>query len=249
MRTDQTNQNPHRGHRKRMKRQFLREGIDRFEPHQVLEILLFYSIPRRDTNELAHRLLDHFGGSLPAVLDAGYEQLCSVKGVSEHTATMLILFGQLLRRYQREKSDRKAFDNYNEILEFIQAQFVNEEKEKVVLLSLNNRYELLSCSTVGTGTIVSADANVRDLIQTALQHKATQVVLAHNHPAGYCSPSEEDVKTTKTLLAAFRMMEIQLIDHVIVAKDACFSMKDSPYYAPLFSNILQRLDGLEVQKK
>lgn len=249
MRTEEANQNPHRGHRRRMKRQLLREGIDRFEPHQVLEILLFYSIPRRDTNELAHRLLDRFGGSLPAVLDAGYEQLCSVKGVSEHTATMLILFGQLLRRYQREKNERKVFDSFNEVIEFIQTQFVNEEKEKIMLLSLNNRNELLNCSTISTGTVVSADANVRDLIQTALQYKATAVVLAHNHPAGYSSPSEEDVAVTKTLLAAFRMMEIQLLDHVIVAKESSFSMRTSPYYAPLFSNVVQRLDGLEIQAK
>lgn len=233
--------NPHRDHRKRMKRQFVRGGIDQFEPHQVLELLLFFAIPQRDTNPLAHRLLDRFG-DLVSVLDADYEELCRVDGISEHSATLLVLCGQLLLRYSKEKADRRKLITFSEIKEFVELQLINEKCEKVLLLSLNNRLELVNSTVVHTGTIDSAEANTRELVQAALRNRATAVVVAHNHPAGFCLPSEEDVTVTKSFVPAFKMMDIKVLDHIIVAQDGSYSMRNSPYYAPLFSNLLPRLD-------
>ena len=227
-----------------MKQQFIRGGIDQYEPHQVLELLLFFAIPQRDTNPLAHRVLDRFG-NLASVLDADYEELCKVDGISEHSATLLVLCGQLLSRYYKEKSEKRKFSNLNEITEFLRMQLINEKCEKVMLLALNNRSQMISCMVVHTGTITSVEANTRELVQAALRSRATAVVVAHNHPGGFCLPSEEDVTVTKSFVPAFKMMDIEVLDHVIVAQDGCYSMRGSPYYAPVFSGMVSRLDGYQ----
>ena len=233
--------NPHKDHRTRMKNQFLRAGIDQFEPHQVLELLLFYGIPQKDTNPLAHELIDTFG-DLPSVLDASFEDLCRVKGISEHTATLLVLCGQLLSRYYREKADKQAFSTIKEVAEFLQAEFLNEKKEKVVLLSLNNRRQFLNCSVVHQGSLTASEVSTREMVEAALRHGATKVVIAHNHPAGYCLPSADDVTTTKTLSGAFQMMDIEVLDHLIFSPDGYFSMRENPFYAAAFAPMVTRLD-------
>ena len=244
---DEKNINPHKEHRQRMKRQFIRVGMDVYEPHQVLEMLLFYAIPQRDTNPIAHRLLDRFG-DLPSVLDADYEELCKVKGVSEHTATLLVLCGQLLSRYHKEKTKKTRFTAHSEIVEFLEKQLLNEKREKVLLLSLNNRAKFINCTTVYTGTLTSSEANTRELVQTALLDQATAVVVAHNHPVGYALPSEEDIATTQAFLPAFKMMQIKVLDHVIVSPNGSYSMRESPYYAPLFTEVITRLDKQDNKK-
>lgn len=239
--SEQMNTNPHKNHRVRMKRQFVRGGIDQYEPHQVLELLLFFAIPQRDTNPLAHRLLDHFG-DLPSVLDADYEELCQIKGISEHSATLLVLCGQLLARYNKEKKRRVKFSNFEQIKEYLSAQLINEKRETVLLMSLNNRRELINCSVVRTGTVNATEASARELVQVALRDRATAVVVAHNHPAGLALPSAEDTNATRVFAFAFRMMDIEVLDHVIVAQNGCFSMRESAYYAPLFSKAITKMD-------
>ncbi len=232
--------NPHAGHRLRMKRQFLRGGLDQFEPHQVLELLLFYAIPQRDTNPIAHRLLERFD-DLPSVLDADLQSLCRVEGVSEHTATFLILCGRLLARYQRDKQEKKVFSTMEEIAEYLSKRFVNAQQEMMVLLSLNNRRKELNCSVISIGTGTSVEADVREMVQIALRCGATAVVVAHNHPMGRCIPSEQDVTVTKSIVNAFAMLEIPVLDHFVFAEDGYYSMRESPSLAPVFSRVLTRL--------
>lgn len=239
--------NPHKNHRRRMKQQFIRAGINQYEPHQVLELLLFFAIPQRDTNPLAHRLLDHFG-DLASVLDADYEELCQIEGISEHSATLLVLCGQLLSRYQKEKKGRRKFSSFDEIEEYLCAQLAHEKSETILLLSLNNRRQMLNCTVVRTGTVTSTETSARELVQIALRDRATAVVVAHNHPAGLPLPSAEDVEATKSFVAAFNMMEISVLDHIIVTQDDHYSMRGSPYYAPLFTKTVSRLDGYGSKK-
>ncbi len=244
---EQKKVNPHKNHRRRMKQQFIRGGIDQYEPHQVLELLLFYAIPQRDTNPLAHRLLDHFG-DLASVLDADYEELCRIDGISEHSATLLVLCGKLLSRYHKEKKKRPKFSNFDEINDYLCAQLVHEKCETLLLMSLNNRCQMINCTVVRTGTITSTETNARELVQVALRDRATAVVVAHNHPAGLALPSVEDVDATKVFVAAFNMMEIDVLDHIIVAQDDYYSMRGSAYYAPLFSKIVPKINARSNRK-
>lgn len=225
----------HDGHRLRLKQQFLENGLDSFEPHQILELLLFYSIPQRDTNPLAHELINKFG-SLPAVLDADYEKLCRVKGVGQHTATFLTLCGDLLHQYYKQKQQViKRFLSDEDVVSFFKTQFLNIDHERVVLLCLNNRGDFLKSKIISEGTATATEVHVRTVVDTALRYNATAVVIAHNHPVGFTRPSTADINTTKQLLDALSVLDIQLVDHFIFAGEHYISMRKSPDIAPIFS--------------
>lgn len=224
----------HGGHRDRLKARFVKDGLDSFEPHQVLELLLFFSIPRRDTNPLAHDLIDTFG-SLPAVLEATPADLCKVKGIGKHSATLISLCGKLMARHQQEKRQKRdVFDTTESFVEYLQPLYVNEKREKAILLCLNNRMELLNCSVLSTGTITETDARARDIVELALRYQATNVVLAHNHPAGFANPSSADLSTTRYLAKSLELVDIHLLDHLVFSPTDYISMRDNPQYAPVF---------------
>ena len=226
---------PHDGHRARMKEQFLKNGLDFFESHQVLEMLLFYGIPRRDTNPLAHRLLQTFG-TLPQVLEASKADLLQVEGMTDNAATLLIFCGKLLNRYHKEKTRNVVrFQTHNDIQEYVASQFVNLNYEQVLLVCLNNRGNLLHSEVISHGTECAAEMNARRIAQTALQCHATAVVVAHNHPGGHSLPSEDDVLTTRSLFLALRTLDISLLDHMIVTQQDCLSMRHTNRYAYLFA--------------
>lgn len=236
-------QSIHSGHRERLKNRFINYGLRSFEPHQVLELLLFYAIPQKDTNPLAHELLNTFG-SLPAVLDASVQDLCRIKGISQHSATLIRLCGELFKRYEQEaQSGVTAFTCLDEIRAYLQPQFRGESHEMTILVCLNNRLELLGAPVVSTGTLVSTDASLRSIIEQIVLHKATRVVLAHNHPAGFAEPSSADISTTRHIIESLKLVEVEVLDHMIFAKDNYISMRQTPHYAPLFSDIISRLTG------
>ncbi len=232
----------HDGHRERLKQRFRKSGLNSFEPHQVLELLLFYAIPRRDTNPVAHELLHTFG-SLPAVLDAPIKDLCKVNGISEHSATLIKLCGELLVRYHQDiRSEVNAFESLDDIGHYLYPEFLNAHREKAMLVCLNNRLELLGCSVLSTGSIVSTEARLREIIEQSVIHQATRVVLAHNHPAGFAIPSASDLTATRSIIDALKLVEVQLVDHIIFSRDDFVSMRQTPQYAPLFSGLVSRLD-------
>lgn len=226
-----------------MKAQFRQYGAERFESHQLLELLLFYAVPQKDTNPLAHRLLKEFG-DLNNVFNASFDDLCRIDGISEHTATLLMLCGQLLPRYYTEKQKRQPLVTQNALVEFLRPYFINQPKEKVVLLCLNNRKEPLDCSVISQGSITAAEANVREIVERALRAKATAVVLAHNHPAGHPVPSPEDIAFTKSLSHTLQQLEIALVDHLIFSEKEYLSIRQQSRFAPLFSPTLAQLDSM-----
>ena len=234
-------QSVHDGHRERLKNRFINYGLDSFESHQVLELLLFYAIPRKDTNPLAHELLNTFG-NLPTVLDASVKDLCKVKGISEHSATLIKLCGEMLRRYEHEiQSGVKAFACLDEIGAYLQPRFRGEQREMSILVCLNNRSELLGAPILSTGGLVSTEAKLREIIEQSVIHQATRVVLAHNHPAGFATPSGADISTTRRIIDSLKIVEVEVVDHMIFAKDDYISLRQTPQYAPLFSGMVGRL--------
>ncbi len=224
----------HSGHRERLKKQFLKSGLSFLEAHQVLELLLFYSIPRKDTNPLAHTLLNTFG-DLPHVLDAPVEDLCRIDGISEHSAILLNLCGKLLPRYQMERQNSiTSFSCIEETGAFLQSFFLNEPKEKSVVLFLNNRFDLLGYVVLSTGTLTGTSARAREIAELAIRKQATGVVLSHNHPAGFAVPSSQDLQTTQYLIRALKLMEITLWDHLIFSNCDYISLRQSPRFSSVF---------------
>lgn len=209
----------HKDHRKHTKDRFLSEGLDSFEPHNVLELLLFYSIPQKDTNETAHMLINRFG-SLSAVFDAPYDDLLTVPGISEHSATLIKLIPAISRRCAMEKNSKVTkLSSIEDIGKYLVARYLGVTEETVLLLLLDNKFGLIDCVKVHEGSVNSSAITMRKLIETALFKRASMVVLAHNHPSGVALPSSDDLFTTQQVKRAFDLVEIGMLAHIIVAGD------------------------------
>ena len=214
----------HDGHRARMKARFVRCGLDNFDDHSVLELLLFYAVPRRDVNELAHALLDHFG-TLDAVFEASFEDMMQVPGAGENVATLLT---QVSRRYQLAKRrQQKLLRSSEEAGRYLVPLYLYERAEVVYLLCLDAKGGLISCREVGRGVVNAAEVSVRTIVETALSQKAVSVILSHNHVDAYALPSREDELTTKRVRDALLLVGITLADHIIVCGEDYVSFADS----------------------
>lgn len=219
----------HQGHRQRLRSRFLKEGLDHFTDIQVLELMLFFSIARQDTNPIAHALLDHFG-SLSRVLEAPVEELQQIDGIGEQSAVLLKLFHEAARYYQVDKAmQEKILPTISACGEYLVPFFFGRQVETVFLLCLDAKCKVLCCQSVCEGSVNYAGISVRKVAEVALNAKATTVVLAHNHPSGIALPSAEDVQTTRRVAAALNAMEITLADHIIVADGDYVSMVQSGY--------------------
>lgn len=222
----------HEGHRQRLKDRFLKEGLDNFEELYVLELLLYYCIPRVDTNPIAHNLLSHFG-SLTAVFSATPEELRKVPGIGENAATFLTLIPQVGRYYQIKRAETGAvLQTISQCGKYLVPYFYGRENETVFLLCLDAKCKVLACKFVGEGSVNSANIPIRRVVEIALNSNATTVVLAHNHPSGLALPSHDDIETTLRLARAMDAVEITLADHIVVADSDFVSMVQSGYYRP-----------------
>jgi len=222
-------QSIHKDHRKRMKKRFLEQGLDGFTEVQALEFLLFFCIPQGDTNELAHTLINRFG-SLSQVLDAPMEELKSLSGIGDHSAILIQLMNQMARYYLVNKvQQERILATIEDCARYLQPQFHGRKVETVFLLCLDAKCKVLACREVGEGSVNSAGVSVRRIVETALREGASTVVLAHNHPSGIALPSSEDIHTTRRIAAALQAVEINLVDHIVVADDDYVSMAQSGY--------------------
>ena len=226
--------NIHEGHRQRMKERFQRGGLESFSDHEILEFLLFYAIPYKDTNTLAHALVERYGSWIQ-VVGAKYEDLLAVPGVTPHVATLLTLMGQGAQRYHRDYTGvvHQLYDTQM-IIEHVVPYFLGEREESVLLISLDNKRKHLNTTRIFRGSVNSTQFSVRMAVEQALRDNATQVVLAHNHPNGFAFPSDVDIRTTKYAMDVMRPLDIQIIEHVIVAEGDCLCMSRMPDSAWLF---------------
>ena len=219
----------HDGHRQRLKDRFLQQGLDGFTDIQVLELLLFYAIPRRDTNPIAHELLKKFG-SVRQVLEAPLDRLMEVDYITENVAVLLKLMPAMLRFYQVDKvKNEMPLVTIQACGDYLKHFFIGRKNETVFLLCLDAKCKVLACREVGEGSVNSANVPIRRVVEIALAEGASTVVLAHNHPSGIAIPSGEDVATTRRLAAALSTVDVILADHIVVADDDYVSMVQSGY--------------------
>ena len=223
----------HSQHRDRVKRRFRKEGLDSFDQIHVLELLLFFGIPQGDVNPLAHQLIDRFG-SLRQVLEAPAEELEKVKGVGPHVSTLLKLTSQIARYYYTSAGgpELRIFPTIKDCGEHLKRYVLGRREETVYLMCLDAKCMMLACQEIGRGSVNTAGVSVRRVVETALSHNATSVILAHNHPSGIAVPSTEDVVTTRRVATALDAVGITLADHIVVADDDYVSLVESGYYSP-----------------
>lgn len=218
--------NAHSGHRQRLKERFDTHGLESFNDLNVLELLLFYAQPRKDTNPLAHALLEHFG-SLEAVLEADAEELRAVPGMGEGSAQLLQLIPAISRRYLiRKGCSRNTITTPQQAGEYLLPHFAYARQELVYALFLDSRSRLIACEELNRGVINAAEVSVRALVSRALELKASSVILAHNHPSGVALPSTEDETVSLRLRQSLHLVGVSLNDHIIVAGSEFLSMSE-----------------------
>lgn len=217
--------NVHAGHRDRMRDRYLEGGAVSFASHELLEMLLFYGIPQKDTNALAHAMIDHFG-SLEGVISATPEELMSIQGIKKHAAVLISLVTEITRRCEMEKlSTRMLLDTDTKVEQYVKPLLVNLSIEKLYALLLDNSLRLIRCVCISEGTVNANNPNIRDIAATAFRHNASGVILAHNHPSGLAIPSKEDLAMTRDIEVALRLLQINLVEHFIVADGKCVPIK------------------------
>lgn len=213
------------GHRKRLREKFITSGLEPFLDHEVLELLLTYIIPRKDTKPLAWALLKKFH-SLSAVLDASPQQLAEVPGIGENSVYFLKLIRALFKRYSFG-TVRKNIEirSPQQIIDYCKASLADKQEECVEIIFLSVRNTIIGTQTLSSGLIDRVVVSPRKIVESALTAKASAIILVHNHPSGDATPSEQDLEFTQQTIAAARLFNIAVHDHIIIGKNTCYSMR------------------------
>ncbi len=222
------NSNLHEGHRQRMKERILKHGVDAFDDYQLLEVLLFYAIPKKDTNELAHTLINTFG-SMDKVFKADYEDLVKIKGIGENAASLLKLFPLLARRYINStfSEDGKILLNTpDKLVDYCLTLFLGETDESVYALALNSDLTLSSCIRLNKGFVNKVELSYRMLTEFAIKSHCSRIVLTHNHSNGSVIASKADLRTTIDIADFLASVDMELVDHIIIGKGTGISMRE-----------------------
>ncbi len=228
-------ENLHAGHRDRVKQQILAGTInENSPPHILLEALLFYSIPRRDTNPIAHNLMNRFG-SLSAVLCAPEKELLKIKGITKNTVALFRVYALVTKRFAMDKT--KSLDELHstdDIGEYLMKRYTLKTGEWVSLLCVKANGKVLSFDFIGEGDVSSVGISARRILEVAIKCDASIVILAHNHPSGIALPSAIDIEITRGLISSLKQVGITLADHIVLTDKDYVSMAQSAEYGHLF---------------
>ncbi len=220
------NENIHKGHRQRMMKKFLEHGIECFEEHEVLEILLFSSYSRRNTNDIAHELLRRFG-SLKGVLNADYEDLCSVNNVGPNAAAMILFFKQFALLHSKEDFSGVVLNDINSVRSFCINLAGENTVEVAYALFLDEANSLISEMQLSRGSTSSVEFDLKRLVKRAIERQCSRIILVHNHIHTPILPSGADIATTRKAAVALSNIGIQLLDHIIVCNNNAYSMREA----------------------
>ncbi len=221
--------NIHRGHREKMRQRFLKSGLEGFADHEALELLLFYAIPRQDTNPIAHRLMERYG-SLSAVLSAPAEDLKKVEGIGESAAVLLKAAGQIAQKARlSDATAQRPLTDVEAVGAYLLERYAGETHEMLYELCLDQKGKLLACKRLSEGSASSAALDIRKVVENAILTSASAVILAHNHPSGIALPSDDDCAATTQAARALQTIGVTLADHIVVADDDFVSMAQSGY--------------------
>ena len=225
----------HSGHRKRMREKFIKNGDKAFLPHEMLEMMLFMSIPRGDTNPLAHRLLDRFG-SFSGVLNASFDELMQVEGVGESTAFMIKLVPAAASVYIEDTcSSKSSMASVNDMAHFLRSKYLGARTEMPSAILLDAKMRIIRWMEIGGGGTFNSEIICKKLVSEVAVSNAPYAVLSHNHPSGLALPSDDDIVTTKRIVGLLRTVDCKVIDHIILTDDDYVSMRNSSAYSYIFN--------------
>ena len=215
----------HEGHRERLTKRFAQQGFEGFEDHELLEFLLFYALPRVDTNPIAHRLIERFG-SLAGVLEADAKDLTQVSGMGPKAAAFLAMFPEAFRAYERSKLGPKPLiRSVKDACAYARSLLFGKPVEQIYVIWLNTQNRVIHCERLSEGSVSESPVYVSRVAAAALRHNAVKGILAHNHPGGSVKPSPADIRATQDILRALSVLGIELVDHIIVSDNDSFSFQ------------------------
>ncbi|MEM8833486.1 MAG: DNA repair protein RadC [Pseudomonadota bacterium] len=214
----------HLGHRDRLRQRFL-DAPDSLPDYELLELLLFMAIPRKDVKPIAKTLIACFG-DLNGVLNASLNDLIGVQGISQNTATAIrAIRAAGLRLLKQDMMGRPVLTSWQRLLDYCQASMANESKEQFRLILLNKRNEVIADEVQQTGTVDHTPAYPREIVKRALDLGATALIMVHNHPSGDATPSDADITMTRKVIEAAKPFDIVIHDHLIVTRNGYTSFK------------------------
>lgn len=222
----------HAGHRARMRKRFLETGFAGFPEHEVLEMLLYYGIPRRDTNEIAHGLIERFG-SLHDVLCADASALQQTPYISENAAVLLMMFRELYQYDTQQQMQGEILDDFRKVCAYFAELYQYETREVVRIALLDQSLRVIRCDVVSEGHPSAAQLSVRRITELAYRANCNTVILAHNHPRGTAKLSPEDIAVTRQLVLILRQCAVSLTDHIVVGGGEAVSMREQGVYLGL----------------
>ncbi|MFQ5794994.1 MAG: DNA repair protein RadC [Candidatus Bipolaricaulia bacterium] len=215
------------GHRERLRKRFRQAGVEGFQDYEVLELLLTYAIPRKDVKPIAKALIAHFG-SLSGVLDASLRELEDVPDLGPASATLIRLVKETCEAYLAEKMKRKdVLSSPQAVVDFSRMKLAGRPNEAFMVIYLNTKNEAIDYEVIQEGTIDRAAVYPRRVLEGALAHRASGLLLVHNHPSGHPEPSFEDKHLTKAVIEAVQPIDIRVLDHIIIGKDGHFSFLEN----------------------
>lgn len=214
-------------HRKRVKEKYEKNGVDGWLDYEILELVLFYAIPRKDTKPIAKELLARFK-TVNGILDADKKDLKTIKHISKHTVLFLKLLKDVSILYmEKGLHNRNLLSSPQAVYDYLKTSLKGANDEEVKVLFLDNNNKLISIETFGSGTVNRSSLYPRKVVERALYNHAVSVIIAHNHPSGALQPSADDRKITKAIRDALNTVEIALLDHIIIGNNDYYSFKNN----------------------
>ena len=202
------------GHRARLRERMMKEGLDGFQDHEVLELLLCQYLPYKDTNKIAHNLLSKFG-SFAGVLNADPKQLESINGISKVTACNIAILKEVLVRYRRSQAQTINLGNLSAIIQYAHKITEDNYSEKLVVVYLNHADNFLYADEFASNSVDRVDVEIKQIVSSAMRTNAAGVMLFHCHVNGVCQPSRADVDFTLQLMLALKPLDIVVLEHMI----------------------------------
>ena len=214
--------NPHNGHRSRVREKILAGGLEGFRHHEILEFLLFHTVPQRDTNPMAHKLISVFC-SFENVLEASADELMSKGGLSLNSAVLISSLRDIFSQYAKAKNSKKSINSTTEMVELFRPFVVTQTSERLIAAFFDSGLRLKSIKEFGSGQENGLRFNAKDILREAISFNAYSVAIAHNHPVSTRLPSKEDINTTSDIKNQLEYFDIKLIEHIIFGTDGTFS--------------------------
>jgi len=221
------------GHRERVRTRANEQDTDTIPDYEVLEMIMHGVVKRQDVGAAARALIAEFG-SLANVIDAPVHKLCKIDGVGRVAADFIKKVPYFYNKYMQSKnSDVRTFSDVSDVMEYLKLRFAGKQTESFVVMCLNSKLRLLDCKTIFEGNVASVMINLREIMDYVITHKATRVFIAHNHPDGDPTPSDEDKTITKLVYNALSITGANLEDHFVVTDNECTSIKSLGNYPSL----------------